>query len=165
MSKLKSIVISGLAAAGTLIASTAFAAHYTVGGNTNGTTNFTGPTNATVLGNSLPCDQANFAMQVTNGVARVTAATFGPTSACQAITANNLPWSVAAPTSSAGPNNVTINGISVTIPALGVTCTGNVTGTLNNSGVFSFSGNLGACTVQSRSPHLSSSPTADAVFP
>jgi hypothetical protein len=164
MQKMQSLGISCLLVIGTLSASSAFAASYTVGGSANGTSHVTGPTKATVVGNSLSCSAANFTVQTTGGVAKVTAATFGTTAACQAITANNLPWTISPPTSAGGPNNVKINGASVTIPALGTTCTGNITGTLTTAGAFSFNGALGFCTVQSTSP-LSSSPVLKAVYP
>ena len=173
MSKFKHVLVGTLAVAGTLAASASFAASYTrVGGA--GSSNFTGKTNATVLANSLPCNSVRLTVNVTaSGTASVTAADFetrspgttGYSAACDAITSNNLPWTISPPTSDAGPGNVKVNSVSVTIPALGATCNGNVTGTLNNSGVFSFSGTLGACSVNSVSPHLASSPVVDAVYP
>jgi len=64
-------------------------------------------------------------------------------SLCPNVKQNGV-WTVAAPTSSDGPNNVTITNVSVTIPNV-VTCTGSVTGTLTN-GNFNFSGTLQATT-------------------
>jgi hypothetical protein len=173
MSTFKHVLVGTLAVASMLAASTSFAASYSrVGGA--GSSDFTGKTSATVLFNTLPCNSAKLTVNVTaGGAASVTAADFetrapgtvGYSAACDAITSNGLPWTISPPTSDAGPGNVKVNSVSVTIPALGATCPGNVTGTLNNSGVFSFSGALGLCTVNSVSPHLSSSPVVDAIFP
>lgn len=164
MSRIKTTQLACCIAVAALGASPAFAASYTVGGSASGTSHVTGPTKATVVGNSLSCSAADFTVVSTGGVAKVTAASFGPSAACQAITANSLPWTISVPTSAGGPNNVKINGVSVTIPALGATCTGNITGTLTTAGKFSFNGALGFCTVQSTSP-LASSPVLKAVYP
>lgn len=175
MSTFKHVLVGTLAVASMLAASTSFAASYSrVGGA--GSSDFTGKTTASALGNALPCNSVKLTVNVTaSGTGSVTAADFetrapgtlGYSAACDAITSNGLPWTISPPTSDAGTGNVKINSVSVTIPALsGVTCNGNVIGTLNNSGVFSFGpAALGACNVSSVSPHLTSSPIVDAIFP
>lgn len=176
MSTFKHVLVGTLAVASMLAASTSFAASYSrVGGA--GSSDFIGKTSATVVLNTLPCNSAKLTVNVTaSGTASVTAADFetrapgttGYSAACDAITSNGLPWTISPPTADTAvlpSTNVTVNSVSVTIPALSATCSGNVNGALDNSGVFSFNGTLGACTVKSVSPHLSSSPVVDAIFP
>jgi len=158
----KTSLKAALAAMGMVAASSAFAGGYSIaGGGTTAT--FSGPTYASYLGVSLPCI-ATFYLTLNPGgaTAKVTAATFAdypPATGCSKITTNlgSSTWSVSTPSS----GNLTISGISVTIPFLGVTCTGSVSGTLNNSlssGDFTFSGSLSpGCGVGSN-PALTSSP-------
>lgn len=173
----KAVFVSSLAVACSLAATSAFAAKYTSGGSDNGTTYLVGPTILTSGSNSVPCT-SKFQLQVTGGVAKVTGATFTGGGLCGSLTTNlpGSPWTIAPPTSDAGPNNVTISGISVTVPApISKTCTGSITGTLNNSGQFTFSGTLTPlCNVSSRAaltnvdttvtPNVTY-PIADAVYP
>lgn len=175
MSKLKISLLTLVSAAALFGAASASAASYVVwdGGSIswqpNGTTNFTGPTTATYLGNGLPCD-ANFTVQLTAGTAQVTAASFSGSAACAGIVAYNLPWPMSAPTPYTGANppftgaptltpplyNVSISGVRIYLPPpLNVYCPSStgvstVTGVLDGANRYVFKATMGACSVQTR---------------
>lgn len=117
----------------------------------NGITHFTGPTTASYVGISLPCN-ADFTVEVINGSAQVIAAAFTGSTACAGIVAY-LPWPVtAAATPYTGPNppfagaptltpvlwNVSVGNVKIHLPPpINVTCPsvgspgGTVTGVLD----------------------------------
>ena len=184
MLKLKSAVLAAMIVAGTFATSSAFAAGLEIWNGSawvrNGTAVISGPTTATYLGNTVPCTSA-FTLTLTNGVAKVTNATFTGSGACTGIT-KVLPWTVSAPTAGAGTSvNLTISAINIHFPAPPQTCTGSVTGELDNTDpyspnpptapgpynlYFTFSGTLaGGCSVSHRAPGLTSNVPIRAYFP
>jgi len=142
--KVKALGISLLTAAGALVVSSVCAAGYTPAGS------FTiGPVPAALsyVGTTVTCHLTFYVnIPSTTGSGTIYNVVFtqgvGDSSLCPAVTANNLPWIVAAPTSAIGPNNVTITGVSITAPNVFAACTGSVEGNLNGSGDFSFGGTL-----------------------
>ncbi|MDO1528959.1 hypothetical protein QMK61_08990 [Fulvimonas sp. R45] len=146
MKAIKSLVLGSLILAGTLGASSAFA-QWTVGGSSSGTSIVgAGPTNLSFLGISYPCT-GTFTVQVTSGVAVVTAASFTGSSVCTSIKANRLPWMISAPSGS-GPWTGTVSGINVTAAGI-FNCSGNASIAVNANGDASFSGSLGVCAISS----------------
>lgn len=170
MKMAKKIVTGSLVSACAMIAApAALAASYTVGGSANGTGTMTGPTIVVLTtGGSLACT-STFTVKATAGVGTVTGATFSGATGCSTTTAQGLPWSIAAPTSATGPNNVKINGISVFVAGgVNKTCTGSVTGTLDGTGKFTFAGNLTPNCIARTNPantQMVSSPAMLAVYP
>ncbi|MBB3274721.1 MULTISPECIES: hypothetical protein [unclassified Pseudoxanthomonas] len=144
----------------------------------DGTTHFIGTTTASYFGNNLPCPSADFTVVVTSGVAKITAVSFGGSSACSNIIPRGLPWKVSITATSGTGGTLTIgdtastttnvNGVNVFIPApLNANCpslngrapvTGvAMTNSTTTTGIASiqFSGTLGACAVSSTAPtHL-----------
>ncbi|BAV99817.1 hypothetical protein ABIE09_004535 [Lysobacter enzymogenes] len=140
----------------------------------NGVVSFLGPTSATYLGNTVPCD-ANFTVTLTNGVGAVTGAAFTGSSTCNGITVSaspSNPWPM-TPSHYTGPNppftgaptlTTTIWGVAISNvriylpPPLNVYCpsstgTASINGALDStwpSNMFVFKGALGACAVQTR---------------
>lgn len=192
MLKLKHAALATLAVAGTLATSSVFAAGLEIWNGSawvrSGTVVISGPTTATYLGNTVPCTSA-FTLTLTNGAAQVTNATFTGSGACTGIT-KVLPWTVSAPTAIADPApplppntsvNLTISGINIRFPTPPQTCTGSVTGELDNADpyspnppttpgpynlYFTFSGTLaGGCSVSHRAPGLTSNTPIRAYFP
>lgn len=192
MQKLKYAALAAMVAVGSFATSSAFAAGLEIWNGSawvrNGTVVISGPTTATYLGNTVPCTSA-FTLTLTSGAAQVTNATFSGSGACTGIT-KVLPWNVSAPTAIADPAppnppntsvNLTISGINIRFPTPPQTCTGSVTGELDNADpyspdpptgsapynlYFTFSGSLaGGCTVSNRSPGLTSDTPIRAYFP
>lgn len=184
MQKLKYAALAALVAAGTFATTSAFAAGLEIWNGSawvrNGTAVISGPTTATYLGNTVPCTSA-FTLTLTSGTAKVTNAVFSGSGACTGIT-KVLPWNVSAPTAGAGSSvNLTISAINIHFPAPPQTCTGSVSGELDNADpyspnpptgsgpynlYFTFSGTLaGGCSVANRSPGLTSNVPIRAYFP
>ncbi|MGH8082196.1 MAG: hypothetical protein ACREP7_16600, partial [Lysobacter sp.] len=136
----------------------------------SGSVSFTGPTSATYIGNSVPCD-ATFNVTVSGGAASVTSASFAGSAACSGIVAYNLAWPMTpgaysganppftgAPTLTPTLWSVGISGVRIYIPSpLNVYCpsstgTGTVNGVLDSAGPnrFVFKATLGPCGVQTR---------------
>lgn len=154
---MKRLMLASFAAVCSLAAASTMAASYSPNGThiPVGTPVGTGgPTSLTYAGTKVSCHStfyANVPGSKANTAATVDSAEFrtgvtdGATdsSLCPQVKQNGV-WTIAAPTSKDGPNNVTITNVSVTVPSV-VTCTGSVTGTLTN-GNFNFSGTLQATT-------------------
>ncbi|SDY81368.1 hypothetical protein SAMN04487939_106220 [Lysobacter sp. yr284] len=186
MSKLKYSILALVSAAAICGATTAAAAPGTFllwNGTSwvnNGQVTFTGRTTASYLQLQLPCDQATFVVDVVNGNAKVSAATFAGSSACTKIVAQNLPWAMVPDTVYTGSNppfpgaptlngplyGVTISGIRIYLPLpLNVTCpnatgSGSISGALDSSfpaNRFAFQGALGPCGVQTQAGYYLSS--------
>lgn len=173
------LLAAALAVGGSLAAGNASAASFEVysGGawTSNGTTHLVGPTNASYLGNPLPCN-ADFTLQVTGGVATVTAASFSGSTACASIISRGLPWTVTIGAGGSGSWALTVGGTGTGSPAGGVnvripfpgtpadcpSATGRAPvngtftdGTTTTAAVFQFPTQaLGPCSVQSRSTPL-----------
>lgn len=180
MAKFKTALLATLIVASPLVASQAFAASYQVfkGGvwKVSDSTTLTGPTTATVAGIPIPCT-ATFTLTLNaSGAATVTAASFSGSSACLGVTAQALPWTVAAPVAISGSSSVTVNisGINVKFSSPSATCTGNASGTLTNANPntgpanndYTFTAPLSApCTNVKSNPKLTSANPIRAVFP
>ena len=164
MSVKKAIVKSSLVVAGVMgMSASALALDYTTGGNLNGTSTVTGPTNASYNGLSVPCT-STFSLTDSSGSGSMTSASFSGSSSCTNITACNLPWVIGKPVAALGVANNTKITVCVHIPPpINQTCSGTVNGTLSAGGGFTFTGTLvatpgpGTCTVNSRGT-LTSSP-------
>ncbi|MBO9663751.1 hypothetical protein [Dokdonella sp.] len=196
----KAVIASSLVAACSLAASSVFAASYTVGGSANGTTTLQGPTIAVFAGMSVPCTSKFKVQVTGGVGTVIDAQFVGspqctaikanglPTSSPA-----GTGWPIAAPTSAgyAGPtgaptysggvignvisptdpnNNVTITGVSVTIPALSnVTCTGSISKGDANAGKFWFRQDLnpsGLCKVAGNGlTNVSPDPAFGVVYP
>lgn len=174
----KTVLISSVMAACSLAASSAFAASFTVGGGSSGTSSLKGNTSASVAGfPAVPCI-STFNVQAPGASApgQVSSASFAPpagstSTACNAITACNLPWPLTPQGAINTANNVKVNAC-VKIPALGgVTCTGTINGRLNKSGSvnnFTFNAALGVCTVKTTDATgltNGSNPVIDIIWP
>lgn len=98
-------------------------------------------------GANISC-HATLTISVTStGAALISGATFigDPTpTLCVGVTGNATPWSIGTATLVSGSvYSATVSNVSVTAPALHITCTGSVTMTLDNStGMASFNGTL-----------------------
>lgn len=134
----------------------------------SGNFHFQGPIAFHYLGVQLPCD-ADFNVQVDNGSASVTAATFSGSNACAAVVAQGLPWPI-TPGLYTGPNppftgaptltgplySVAFSGIRVYLPPpMNVVCpsttgSGTINGVLDSTGRLVFRSNVGPCTIQTR---------------
>lgn len=134
MKTVKKIVTGSLVSACTMAASSAMALDYfnaASGGSAVFNPKFSGPTIA-IAGGSLACTSTFTLTGVVGSPDSVSSASFSG-AGCAAINAV-LPWSVGAPSSVTGPNNVSITGVTIYLPTpINKTCTGSVTGTLNGS--------------------------------
>lgn len=176
MLTIKSTLLSAALAVGALTTGNALAVnHFELWNGASwvqsGTTHLIGPTNAGYLGNFVPCN-ADFTLQLTSGVATVTAASFSGSSACTNIITRGLPWTVAIVSGSGSSWSIkvgdtgagsTLGGANVRIPFPGTpadcpnaTGRGPVNGTFTNGtsttpAIFQFPAQaLGPCTVLSR---------------
>lgn len=184
MSKLRTALFAAVSAMTLLGAGSAGASTFQVwdsaisNWSSNGVTHFTGPTSASYVGISIPCN-ADITVSVVAGVATVTNATFSGSTACSGIVPYFLPWAVTAapytggnppfagaPTLSPVLSSITISGIKLYLPPpININCpgtTGSITAVLDvtdqlgappaapTPNRLAFKGNLGPCAVQTR---------------
>lgn len=178
MAKFKTALLATLIVASPLVASPAFA--WDIWNGTawvnNGTVTLTGPTTATVAGNVVPCSNAVFTLTLTNGVPKVTAASFSGGAACtNNPTAANFNWGVSGTASgvnasvaiggTANPNSITINFARPVATCSGGSATGTLTNAATNPShvinqfTFNATFTAGPCSnVKSTGPLTSSAP-------